>query len=54
VKTWNCDVCDKEMQVLDNYKAEICCNSFDCGCNGQVINPVICDDCQKLIGMGCE
>jgi len=54
VKKWDCDCCGKEVVVLDSYKAEFCCSGFDCGCNGQVMNPVICNECQKQMGMGCE
>lgn len=32
----NCEICNKEIEVT------ICCNAFDCGCQGKPIEPPVC------------
>ncbi|WP_182101847.1 hypothetical protein [Niallia taxi] len=36
-------------KVIDEYKTEYCCSGVECGCYGLPVNPVFCDDCEKLI-----
>lgn len=47
--TYTCQVCNKP---IDDYKPQICCSGFDCGCRGQNIEPPICsNECwDKLMG----
>lgn len=42
-----CIVCDK--QVFD-YKPEMCCSGFECGCLGRPIEPPLCSaECASKI-----
>ena len=49
MKKWNCDSCGTEIKVLDDYEPEFCCEGRECGCYGGPINPIFCDDCERII-----
>lgn len=49
MKKHPCDSCNVEVEVTNDYKPEFCCNGYECGCYGRVINPVFCDKCEKEI-----
>lgn len=35
-----CDICSTEIEI------QICCNSYECGCQGLPVNPPVCsNDC---------
>lgn len=36
-----CAICDK---AVPDYKPQICCNAFDCGCQGKPVDPPICSN----------
>mgnify|MGYP003659954771 CR=1 FL=1 len=43
----NCEVCGK---LVKNYKPKICCNVFDCPCEGKPLYPPICSsECWKVL-----
>lgn len=49
-----CDRCGNEMQVFEEYEPIFCCDGNMCGCRGESINPVFCDDCEEEIyGVEC-
>ena len=55
MKDWKCNACGKTIEVIDNYKPEFCCSGHECGCYGQPVNPVFCEDCEgKILGIGVE
>jgi hypothetical protein len=33
-----CMVCEKEL----DYIPQMCCNAFDCGCQGKPVEPPVC------------
>lgn len=51
MKAWVCDACGKGIEVPDDYEQERCCSGLreQCGCMGQPINPVFCDECEEKI-----
>jgi hypothetical protein len=49
MKKDNCHSCRCEIDVLESYKPEFCCDSYDCGCLGMSVNPIFCDECEKKI-----
>jgi hypothetical protein len=48
LKKWTCDTCFKPVKVVQNYEPEMCCDGIECGCYGNPLNPVFCNDCEKL------
>lgn len=48
MKKHNCDSCNKEIEIPDNYEPEYCCEGYECGCYGYPINPMFCDECLEL------
>lgn len=51
MKKSTCYSCGKEIEVYDGYEPEYCCSGLkeQCGCMGEPINPLFCDDCEKKI-----
>ncbi|MEC2463722.1 hypothetical protein P9X10_02245 [Bacillus cereus] len=43
--SWLCDLCQDFTVVEQNYKPEICCSGYMCGCYGMPNNPVVCNKC---------
>lgn len=55
MKEWECNACDKPIEVPDNYEPEFCCSGYMCGCYGMPINPAFCDSCErKILGVEVE
>lgn len=50
MKKHNCDLCHKTILVYDEYEPEFCCDGRECGCMGDRINPVFCDECETFLG----
>ncbi|MCL1696306.1 hypothetical protein [Lysinibacillus sp. BPa_S21] len=48
-KKWNCDGCNKGIEVQKDHVSEYCCSGFECGCMGLPINPAFCDECTKKV-----
>ncbi|API92701.1 MULTISPECIES: hypothetical protein [unclassified Virgibacillus] len=44
---WKCDGCGKGIKIPNDYKPEFCCDGHECGCCGEPINPMFCDDCER-------
>lgn len=49
MKEWRCNGCGKPIEVYDDYEPEFCCDGRGCGCLGEVINPMFCDDCEEKV-----
>lgn len=51
MKKWRCNLCRKEIEVYDEYEPKMCCSGLPemCGCMGEPINPVFCDDCEEKV-----
>ncbi len=41
------DICQDLTVVEKDYKPEVCCSSYECGCYGMPNNPVVCKRCIK-------
>ena len=51
MKSWKCNACNADIEVFDEYEPQFCCDGKMCGCYGEVINPVFCDECEeKFLG----
>lgn len=48
-KPWDCDDCDKKVEVDIMHEDVYCCDGHGgyCGCGGFHINPVLCEECKK-------
>lgn len=47
-----CEVCGIE---VPDYKPQICCNAFDCGCQGKPLFPPLCsEECYNKFMIGSE
>ncbi len=53
MKKWECNACDKPIEVTDDYEPEFCCGGYMCGCYGMPVNPAFCDNCERKI-LGVE
>lgn len=42
-------MCNTDIEVADDYEAEICCSGYMCGCYGKPVNPVLCDKCEEQL-----
>lgn len=49
MKKWKCDACKCDIEILEEYEREYCCDGYMCGCYGLHINPVFCDTCEEEI-----
>ena len=48
-KKVQCINCENVVEVEASYEPEYCCNGYMCGCYGDPINPIFCDDCEKKL-----
>ena len=49
----NCPMCDKEVEVRDDFKFEFCCDGYMCACAGRPVNEIeiLCNECyEKFFG----
>ncbi|PEF48885.1 MULTISPECIES: hypothetical protein [Bacillus cereus group] len=46
-KGWLCDICQDLTVVEKDYKPEVCCSGYECGCYGMPNNPVVGKKCIK-------
>lgn len=49
MKKCKCAACGIEIEVYDEYEPEYCCDGRMCGCRGEPINPMFCDECEEKI-----
>lgn len=52
MKPWKCSACGAQIEVYDEYEPQMCCAGRmgdACGCMGEPINPVFCDECEERL-----
>lgn len=55
MKKINCFACNKEIEVVEDYEPEWCCDGRECGCMSYPVNPIFCGKCEeKILGKPIE